>query len=420
MSFAPFAGSLSPETQPESEAIIVTRFTTVCLLLTAGIACSDQSGPRVHETVAASLVADQESTCALTASGSAYCWGADFVGELGIGAGEAPQLQPVPVAGGHQFRAISGAGFFMCAATPEGQPWCWGERAAYTTFRDSVPTSISATPALTSIVAGPYHACGITTSGKVFCWGDNHYGQLGAGDTATHANPVEVTGGLTFASVTVGSDHTCGLTTQGTAYCWGQGLLGALGGGLETPQPTFSPTAVSGGLRFKSLSAGSNYSCGVTTDGKGYCWGLNVFGDLGQGSIVESVVATPTVVAGGLTFSQIATSGTIVGYPNTCGLTTSGAAYCWGINQKGQLGDPSANPGGCDTSPGGPGPCASTPVAIPGGLSFATITVGGRHVCGATTGGAIYCWGANNLGQLGNGTTGDSPHPTAVLGITAP
>ena len=405
------------------------RFFVLCALLGAAIACADQSGPRVHETAAVSLVAEDLSTCALTTSGAAYCWGADSVGQLGIGeiwtcisyptcqpSSGKPHLMPVAVAGGHRFAALSGGGAFVCAATAEGQPWCWGERLFTQRYEDSVPTDVAASPPLTSISAGAYHACGLTSSGKAYCWGENHLGQLGSGGTEAHATPVAVTGGLTFSSVTVGTVHTCGLTPQGVAYCWGDTSTGALGDGRDTLAATVTPTPVSGGLRFKSLSAGAGYSCGESMAGTGYCWGLNFTSELGAGTSAASV-ATPVAVSGGIRFASIATATTITFFSTTCGLSASGAAYCWGYNQYGQVGNPSANAGGCDI----PGPtCVSVPVAVAGGLSFATISVGGTQVCGVTNGGAIYCWGGNAYGQLGDGTTTDSPLPQLVSGVTAP
>lgn len=304
------------------------------MVLAAAVACSDQSGPRVRETAAVSLVASDLSTCALTGNGTAFCWGGNTDGQLGIGDIDAVSHGvPVAVSGGHRFAALGGGGGLMCAATAEGQPWCWGETLIRHLLRDSVPAVVASAPSLTSISAG-----------------------------------------LTFSSVSVGLAHTCGLTGQGTAYCWGDDSFGALGNGSVTTAPQTTPTPVSGGLQFKSISAGAEYTCGITAAGKTYCWGFNPAGTLGDSTVADT--AMPAAVAGGIAFSSIAATAANTVLGETCGLTSSGVAYCWGA--------------------------------------------GGAHVCGVTTGGAIYCWGGNDHGQLGNGTTNDSPLPQIVSGVTAP
>jgi len=132
----------------------------------------------------------------------------------------------------------------------------------------------------------------------------------------------------------------------------------------------------------------------VTTSGAAYCWGSNAFGQLGDGTTTQRLVPTP--VAGGLTFTAVS-----AGWWHTCGITTSGAAYCWGNN--GFLGD------GTNT-----GRLVPTPVA--GGLTFTTLSAGPGETCGVTTSGAAYCWGYNAFGQLGDGTTANRLIPTPVAG----
>jgi len=201
--------------------------------------------------------------------------------------------------------------------------------------------------------------CGVTTTGAAYCWGDNLFGELGTGSTTapeqctqveatphftypcTHS-PVAVAGGLTFVQVVDGSNYACGLTSSGSAYCWGDNFLGQLGNGTTTGPDvcwrsnpcTASPVPVAGGLTFDSVSAGPFHMCGLTTTGAGYCWGGPWLGD---GSSTAN--ATPAAVAGGLTFAAVSVGGDMSGYSNTCGVTTAGVAYCWGYNNYGQLGD---------------------------------------------------------------------------------
>src|SRR5207302_1027794 len=157
-----------------------------------------------------------------------------------------------------------------------------------------------------------------------------------------------------------------------------------------------SEMPVTTGLTFAQVSAREYYACGVTTAGAAYCWGYNGNGELGNGTTTNS--PTPVAVAGGLSFAAVS-----AGLFHSCGVTTAGAAYCWGDNLNGQLGN------GTTTT-------SLTPVAVTGGLTFAAVSAGFYHTCGVTTAGAAYCWGANAQGQLGNGSNTDSATPVAVSG----
>lgn len=308
---------------------------------------------------------------------------------------------------------------------------------------DSTKVVVAVT--LRAVSAGGYHACGLSADSLAYCWGYNAYGQLGTGTTVNSTHPMRVTGGLKLASITAGLYHTCGVTGAGVAYCWGWNGQGQLGNGNTTEQHV--PTAVSGGLAFLSVEAGAQFTCGVTTANAGYCWGDNLNGQLGDSTVVDK--STPTPVHFGLPFANIAaatlhacgvtTAGTAVcwGYnldgrlgdsttvsriypdtvdgartwasisafdQHTCGVeTTSGAAYCWGYNGWGQLGDSTfVN--------------KIAPAAAKGLLLFASVSAGSLHTCGVTTGNAPYCWGYNGYGQLGDGTTTYRQVPVAVSG----
>src|SRR2546427_260476 len=211
---------------------------------------------------------------------------------------------------------------------------------------------------------------------------------------------------LVFAQVSAGVTHTCGVTTSGAAYCWGSNNSGQLGapesnqceigyyGGVPC---STSPVAVVGGRTFATVSAGNGYhTCGVTTGGAAYCWGDNTWGQLGDGSTTGS--GTPVLVSGGLSFAVVST-----GNGFTCGLTTGGAAYCWGFNTVGELGN------GTTTN-------SAVPVLVAGSLTLTAVSAGDSHACALTNGGAAYCWGANRFAQLGDGSTTNRTTPVAVAG----
>jgi alpha-tubulin suppressor-like RCC1 family protein len=229
--------------------------------------------------------------------------------------------------------------------------------------------------------------------------------------------PVAVAGGLTFASVSAGVYSSCGVTTTGAAYCWGNNMLGGLGTGTsigpEQCQPTpFSacstvPVGVTGGLTFKQVEAKVYAACGVTTSGTAYCWGSNLNDDLGFGTLTgpeqcawdESYIVpcsrVPLVVPASPAFVSLSAT-----EEYTCGLTSTGDAYCWGYPQPDQrfLGSNTA------------------PAAVPGGLTFAMLSAGPYSTCGVTTAAVAYCWGLNGDGRLGDGTTTSSSVPVKVAG----
>ena len=147
---------------------------------------------------------------------------------------------------------------------------------------------------------------------------------------------------------------------------------------------------------FARVSAGFGHTCGVTSGGAAYCWGYNLYGQLGDGTTTDR--SSPVLVAGSVSFAAVSAGV----YGHTCGVPAGGAAYCWGPNPYGELGD------GTTTN-------QSSPVLVAGGVSFAAVSAGGAHTCGVTAGGAAYCWGLNSKGQLGDGTTTNRSSPVLVV-----
>jgi alpha-tubulin suppressor-like RCC1 family protein len=314
-----------------------------------------------------------------------------------------------------RFGSVAVGAFHSCGINADGAAYCWGHNADGalgdgTTITRVAPTAVGGELTFTTMSGSSLHTCGVVNGGAAYCWGDNFAGKLGDGSTTDRTAPAPVAGGLTFASVGGGAAHSCGLTPGGAAYCWGRSREGQLGNGNTTgPEACpFSPTQtvpcstvpmpVAGGLTFSSISVGTGglYTCGLTTSGAAYCWGDNFVGQLGDGTTTSSSV--PVAVTGGLTFTAI-----FSGRFHACGITAGTAAYCWGANGDGQLGD------GTTTN-------RLAPVPVGGGLSFDALAGGHYHTCGITTGGAAHCWGANGDGQLGNGTYTSSSVPVPVTG----
>lgn len=262
---------------------------------------------------------------------------------------------------------------------------------------------VESLPQLSSIDVGTMNACAVASDGQAYCWGQNAFGQLATGDTRPALVPRPAAQGLLFSKVSMaagGGSFACGITRTGQAYCWGNRWGGRMGDGREGTdwQIEMSPVAVSGGHTFVDIAVGGDHACGVAGDGTAYCWGYNNRGQLGTGNYAAALIPTP--VAGGMSFKSI-TAHIMV----TCGVTTAGDAYCWGNDDgTGVLGN------GIDSY-------INVPTIVQGGLKFTAVSLSTWNACGITTGGEAYCWGLNGSGELGIGRMSDKePVPAKVVG----
>jgi alpha-tubulin suppressor-like RCC1 family protein len=344
-----------------------------------------------------SLAVADAHTCTISRGGHVFCWGSDVYGALGAHEGD---LVPTPreVLGTLGIKSITAGSEFSCAIAIAGA-YCWGDNVngelgdGTVVDRRDPALTLPSVGRFASIAAGTEFGCGLVGS-TAYCWGHNYTGELGDGTTTAHATPVAVSGSFRFAALAVGASHACGLTPGGSAYCWGANTDGELGTGSTTR--VLVPTAVRTGILFASLAAGNNFTCGIDAAGKAYCWGADTYGALGSGSLGGTVL-TPQSVAGGLQFVRLSAGGYHV-----CGITARNAAYCWGGNSDGQLGN-------------GTTVDRASPQLVSGTHAFSAIGAGYAHTCGTTTHGATYCWGDNTSGQLGDGTFNQRLTPTAAL-----
>jgi alpha-tubulin suppressor-like RCC1 family protein len=343
--------------------------------------------------------------CALTTAGIAHCWGRNHVGQLGRGTTSTVELQPAPVAGDMVFDTIAVGGTHACALTPAGAAYCWGNNGSgqlgHTDGNQSTPAPVPGGHTFRSIHPGNVLTCALTTGDDVYCWGANTFGEFGTGSASSDALPVTAAaGGIKFSSLDVFVGHACGIGTDGVARCWGYNFRGQLGDGTNTNR--HSPTAVAGGHSFKSIYASNvtptvGYTCGLTQEGAAWCWGRNLLGQLGNGNVTDSNV--PMQVHGGLTFELLSLGGA------TCGLRADGSTYCWGTNAAGQFGR-----GTLESS-------VPVPAAAATGLTLRALSVGPSVMCGVSTSGPVHCAGTRGGGILGDGS--DVPlysAPIPVLG----
>jgi len=358
----------------------------------------------------ASISGGDSHTCALTSDGKAYCWGSNSKGELGDGTTTASGTSgPRKVIGGHTFRTIDVGYSGSCAITTRGKAYCWGDNTGgengdgtIVASGENGPQKVIGGHTFVRIAVGEMHVCALTQKGAAYCWGYNWSGMLGDGTTnnSVEGGPVKVLGNHKFVTITVGEDFSCGLTARGTTYCWGANGEGMLGDGTLVDSGLSGPRKVIGGHKFTYLHSGEYVTCGLTASQRAYCWGgQNNHGALGDGTTIASGTAGPQRVIGGHRFTSINNWGYF-----TCALTPAGAAYCWGDNANGELGN-----GTLVSSDG------AAPVKVLGNHTFKAIGPGEDHTCALTVEGKAYCWGANGSGQLGDRTLSSAWRPKLVI-----
>jgi len=365
------------------------------------------------------LVAGFEHTCALTAGGTVQCWGGNTAGQLGDGTTTSRQ-SPEEVSGLTRGVVALAAGWYHTCAMMDvslgGGIKCWGDdqfgQLGDGTNAQRTPVDVNTlTAGVAGLAAGSEHTCAVLDGAHgsgAMCWGHNSFGQLGDGTTVNRTAPVVVAGLVSGVTIlAMGGDHTCAVMVGGSVKCWGNNRFGQLGDGTDITR--IAPVDVSGlAGGVIALVAGERHTCAVTVVGGVKCWGDNTFGQLGNGFTTPQSVPTDVI---GLESGVVALA---AGGWHTCALMDAdhgGGVKCWGLNSSGQLGDGTDNQRNAPTDVNG---LASGVTAVAAGF---------EHTCALTAEGAVKCWGANNSGQLGDGTTTSRNTPvdvsTLVNGITA-
>lgn len=374
------------------------------------------------------VAAGSEHTCALLSSGAVRCWGLGTFGRLGYASsssfggnpGDVPALL-ADIDLGFGARAVAAGGSHTCALSEDGRVRCWGRgtfgQLGYGNSQnigdDESPVFAGDVPVggvVTALAAGLNHTCALLEDASVKCWGLGSAGALGYGSTVnigavdTPAAVGAVDLGGRAVQIAAGDLHTCALREDGAVLCWGFGTGGRLGygnvaniGDDETPA---SVGPISLGQRAVDIAAGSAHTCAVLEDGSVRCWGDGQNGRLGLASTtnVGDTPArlpdmVPTVSLGGA--AQAVTAGSA----HTCVRMVDGAVRCFGLGGDGRLGLGNTVSVGDNELPD-----AVPPIGFPGRVLG--LEAGGAHTC-ALLADATYCWGQNQSGQLGLGTTAD-------------
>ncbi len=380
----------------------------------------------------AQVYAGNYFTCGVTVGDRAYCWGFGEDGQRGVvvtksanapGAGvtTADTLAgPFPT-----WRLIGAGSSYVCGISIARQLYCWGRLASTPQLTAPTLRSIPSVASFASVSTSETHSCALTTDGRVFCTGSNARGQIGNGSRVDQAGSYAQAGSLDslFSAVVTGGGHTCAFRRYNPSAadsantknprCWGANGSGQLGiGTITTDTLALLPVPIpSTSIRWDttSLAAGEAHTCALTTAGAAYCWGSNAYGQLGKAvsaSALRDSLPQPVTATGIPAFSRL-----YAGENHTCGISTTGETWCWGRNDAGQLGRASG------TNP--------APIS---GVSFRSMALGELHSCGVigtpgaagsgtqATAGEVRCWGGNEYGQLGTGTTTAAITPVKVVG----
>lgn len=258
------------------------------------------------------------------------------------------------------------------------------------------------------IATGAAHTCALVDTGEVKCWGDNTFGQLGNGGApvaaAQNSGEAEKPATLTRSTTVVASSTaTCVLSEDSSIWCWGSNAYGELGLGAADAAAHATPTQIPGSKDFYMLAAGGNHFCAATWNGEVSCWGSNAQGQAGNGT-VGGIAASPVKVGGVAKLKSLT-----AGANFTCANLETTKVKCWGANDKGQLGS------------GAAGASSGSAVEVPNLKDSYFLVAGANHVCALGWGeSALRCWGDNLLGQLAQGTLGETaPRGVSnVIGLT--
>lgn len=371
-----------------------------------------------------SIWANGWHSCANEAS-TLYCWGRNTDGEIGDGTTVNAKLR-VPVMDVSGPSAVGLGQLTSCVCDRSGKAWCWGRNVegelgiGAVSVSSPLPVQVPGIDDCVQIAGGGLHTCVVHgRDGSVSCWGGNTYGQVGQpvsgspsctvskGSSATpcFTSPMVVPGLVDVAEVRGGELYTCARKNDQTVWCWGDNTFGVLGDGTKTSRSMPAPV-MDLAKDVAEIAAGRWFACARHQTGTVSCWGQNGGGQLGNNSTSDS--ARPVAVVGITDAIQIGG-----GQNHACALHASGAISCWGDNMDGQLGNATTTSSLVPVDVTGLDGVNSTAAS-----RINSLAVGSNHNCVRSASGLAFCWGRNDVNEIGDSTrTNPRPSPVSVPGF---
>lgn len=352
---------------------------------------------------ATDLALGRAHACALKATGQVACWGTNDRGQLGDGRGGKGKRStlPVTVKGVSDAVAIASGEDHTCVVRRAGTLACWGENRWRQQGIDARANTLTATdvPGLAQLVgvaAGSGHTCALRKGAAAVCFGQGDQGQMGDGGRQGGARPRLVRGTEGATAIAAGKHHTCIRSAAGRVACWGANAAGQSTGaaGAAALKPT--ALALSG---VAEIHAGEATTCARLDNGTVRCWGASAQGRLGTGS--TAAVREPALVQG-----LAGVQGIGVGKAHACAFKPGRELYCWGSNDGGALGNGAAGKSSADVGP-----------RVSALDDAVAVSAGSEFTCARRRDGSASCWGRNDRGQLGNGSTEDADAPVSPTGL---
>lgn len=308
------------------------------------------------------------------------------------------------------FTAVAAGGAHTVALKSDGSLLAWGKNLAGqlgdgTTLDKSVPTQVGTIKTWAKIAAGEFHTVAIRADGTLWAWGFNQFGQLGDGTFVNKSAPTKIGTGTTWTAVATGKSHTVALKKDGTLWAWGSNAEAQLGDGSVNPRN--APVQVGVVNRFftnwTAVAAGDKHTIGRRADGTIWSWGDNSHGQLGLLALTDPLVPTqvnlPAQIGPDTSNRWVSVA---AGSGHSLAIRSDGALFAWGANGFGQL--------GIDLVTSDLG----IPTQVGVDTHWAVVTAGSDHNLAIKTDGALWAWGANSQGQLGDGTTFDRALPLRI------
>ena len=370
-----------------------------------------------------SLASGATHNCGIKSDHSLWCWGNNKAGQLAIDlAIEASPYPQQETTHNNDWstrpNALALGSNFSCALKlikkstgDENTLWCWGSNtySPSTSTKNPQPAQVGSTSDWVAITAGTHHACGIRSNGELLCWGDNSTKQLGRGEdnsVSLDPNPQRVNETGPWRAVSAGLSHTCAIKSDESLWCWGNNYKGAVGNG-ELPNTSQRKTHAQplpigiNNKKWRALAAGMDHTCAIDSDDTLWCWGSNIYGQLGNNTTQS--LSEPTAI--GLTLIDTVTAGTY----HTCAFNREGTMYCWGYNASGQLGNGQVMPD------------ATQPVQIAKNKTdWQSVFAGSDRSCAIDTTQTLWCWGHNDPVEFNTGSTTSTAAPGVVIDIKYP